>query len=169
MTLSILKLEKLLSIKGFIPTRYFVMHSVIVYMEIISITDADTFLLYIPSKYKFVVKPSKNVFKIKYFDVNESENNTIFDHYLNLNDESTKITIHKGDNITNDIHHMILSDIFIMSKSSLSAIVNYYRNSISIIREKFHHKLRLNTMYNTIDGNFTNEQYIYILNYLNLV
>ena len=64
---------------------------------------------------------------------------------------------------------MILSDIFIMSKSSLSAIVNYYRNSISIIREKFHHKLRLNTMYNTIDGNFTNEQYIYILNYLNLV
>ena len=80
MTLSILKLEKLLSIKGFIPTRYFVMHSVIVYMEIISITDADTFLLYIPSKYKFSVKPAKNVFKIKYFDVNESENNTADDY-----------------------------------------------------------------------------------------
>jgi hypothetical protein len=80
MTLSILKLEKLLSTKGFIPTRYFIMHSVIVYMEIISITDADTFLLYIPSKYKFSVKPAKNVFKIKYFDVNESENNTADDY-----------------------------------------------------------------------------------------
>ena len=64
MVLSVLKLEKLLSLKGFVITRYFVMHSVIVYMEIISIVDATTFLLYIPSKYKFVTQNAKNVFKI---------------------------------------------------------------------------------------------------------
>ena len=64
---------------------------------------------------------------------------------------------------------MILSDIFIMSKSSLSAIVNYYRKGISIIREKFHHKLRINTIYNSSDGNFNEEQEKQISNYLNLV
>lgn len=80
MPLSISKLEKLLSLKGFVPTRYFVMHSVVVYMEIVSITDADTFLLYIPSKYKFVVPKSSSVFKIKYVDLDESENNTADDY-----------------------------------------------------------------------------------------
>ena len=49
------------------------MHSVIVYMEIVSIIDAETFLLYIPSKYKFVAQSAKNVYKIKYVDINESE------------------------------------------------------------------------------------------------
>lgn len=88
MTLSIAKLEKLLSLKGFVPSRYFVMHSVIVYMEIVSIIDAETFLLYIPSKYKFVAQPAKNVYKIKYFDINESENNTA-DEYAGEPDEHT--------------------------------------------------------------------------------
>lgn len=76
MPLSISKLEKLLSLKGFVPTRYFVIHEVIVYMEIISITDADTFLLYIPSKYKFVAKKGSNVYKVKYVDIDETEDNT---------------------------------------------------------------------------------------------
>jgi hypothetical protein len=98
----------------------------------------------------------------------DNKNQHIFDHYLNLNDESTKIIIHKGDDLINDIHHMILSDIFVLSKSSLSAIVNYYRNGINIIREKFHHKLRLNTIYNSLEGNFNKEQEKYILDYLNL-
>ena len=88
MTLSIAKLEKLLSLKGFVPSRYFVMHSVIVYMEIVSIIDAETFLLYIPSKYKFVAQPAKNVYKIKYVDINESENNTA-DEYAGEPDEHT--------------------------------------------------------------------------------
>jgi hypothetical protein len=80
MSLSISKLDKLLSLKGFVTTRYFVMHSVVVYMEIISITNADTFLLYIPSKYKFIVPKSNSVFKIKYVDINESEDNTADDY-----------------------------------------------------------------------------------------
>jgi hypothetical protein len=80
MTLSISKLEKLLSTKGFVPSRYFVMHNVVVYMEIISITDADTFLLYIPSKYKFSVPKSNSVFKIKYVDIDESHDNTVDDY-----------------------------------------------------------------------------------------
>lgn len=88
MPLSISKLEKMISLKGFVPTRYFVMHGVIVYMEIISITDADTFLLYIPSKYKFVAEKSSNVFKIKYVDINENDDNTA-NNYAGEPDEHT--------------------------------------------------------------------------------
>lgn len=80
MPLSTSKLEKLLSLKGFVPTRYFVMHSVIVYMEIVSITDADTFLLYIPSKYKFAAQKGSNVFKVKYVDIDERDENTADDY-----------------------------------------------------------------------------------------
>ena len=114
----------------------------------------------------------KNILKNKdkefhiYTQIDKKEDEHMFDHYYKLCDENTKITIHKGDDLLNDIHHMIISDIFIMSKSSFSAIANYYRNGISIIREKFHHKLRLNTMYNTIDGNFTNDQEGQILKYI---
>lgn len=86
MPLSTSKLEKLLSLKGFVPTRYYVMHSMIVYMEIISITDADTFLLYIPSKYKFVVQKGNNVFKVKYIDIDENNENTV-DNYAGEPDE----------------------------------------------------------------------------------
>lgn len=80
MPLSTSKLEKLLSLKGFVPSRYFVMHNIIVYMEIISITDADTFLLYIPSKYKFVAPKGSNVYKVKYVDLDETEDNTADDY-----------------------------------------------------------------------------------------
>ena len=88
MPLSILKLENLLSLKGFVTTRYFVMHNIIVYMEIISIVSADTFLLYIPSKYKFVTQKAKNVFNIKYLDVDENDDNTA-DNYAGEPDEHT--------------------------------------------------------------------------------
>ena len=117
---------------------------------------------------KNILKDRNKEFHI-YTQLNDSEDNTIFDHYYKLQDGNTKIIIHKGGNLLNDIHHMILSDIFIMSKSSLSAIVNYYRKGISIIREKFHHKLRINTIYNSSDGNFNEEQEKQISNYLNLV
>lgn len=81
MPLSIEKLEKLLATKGFVPSRYFVMHGLCVYIEIVSISDAEMFLLYIPSKYKFTVKKGlDNVNKIKYLDIDETEDNTADDY-----------------------------------------------------------------------------------------
>lgn len=88
MPLSISKLEKLLSLKGFVVSRYYVMYNIIVYMEIVSITDVDTFLLYIPSKYKFIAPKGSNVFKIKYVDIDESIDNTA-DNYAGETDEHT--------------------------------------------------------------------------------
>ena len=81
MPLSIEKLEKLLSLKGFVPSRYYVMHKLCVYVEVVSVADADMFLLYIPSNYKFIIKKGgSNVHKIKYLDNDETEDNTA-DYY----------------------------------------------------------------------------------------
>ena len=97
MTLSTAKLEKLLSLKGFIPNKYFVMHGICMYIEIISITNADIFLLYIPSKYKFTVKKDRNVFKVKYVDIDGNENNTADDFAGELDEYSVENTYREID------------------------------------------------------------------------
>ena len=110
MPLSIEKLEKLLSTKGFVPNRYFIIHGLCVYIEIVSISDANIFLLYIPSKYKFTVnKRQMNINKIKYLDIDESENNTANDYAGEPDEYSVENTYReidvgispnvKGDNI----------------------------------------------------------------------
>lgn len=86
MPLSIQKLEKLLALKGFVPSKYYVIHSVCVYIEVMSITEAYVFLLYIPSKYKFTVQKESNVYKIKYTDIDSEEHNTA-DAYAGHPDE----------------------------------------------------------------------------------
>jgi len=69
MPLSVNKLEKLLSLQGFIPKRYFIIDKYIVYIEIVSIKDATIFLMYIPSKYNIPMETCGNVHKLKYVDV----------------------------------------------------------------------------------------------------
>ena len=66
----------------------------------------------------------------------------MFDHYMCLKNENVDIIIHTGHNTPLNIHHMIISDIFVMSKSSLSLIVNYYRKGLSVLRNKIHHSVR---------------------------
>ena len=80
MPLSLSKLEKLLSLKGFVPNKYFIMHGSCVYIEIVSISNADIFLLYIPSKYTFRVKSPNGVYKIKYMDIKNDRDNTADDY-----------------------------------------------------------------------------------------
>ena len=71
MTLSFSKLEKLLSRKGLIPKKFFIMHGFIVYIEILSIENADIFMLYIPSKYEIAIGLGEDVFKVKYIEITE--------------------------------------------------------------------------------------------------
>ena len=127
MPLSILKLEKLLSSKGFIPSRYFVMNSTVVYMEILSVKDAETFLLYIPSKYKFIVQKSNNVYKLKYVDIDESDNTA--DDYAGKPDDHEVENKYgdidagisptlKGDNIADHLEESYKRDINLKDVSS---------------------------------------------------
>ena len=74
MTLSLNKLEKLLSKRGLIPKKYFTIDGLIVYIEILSIANAASFMLYIPSKYDIEIGEGDNVFKIKYVNITEDGN-----------------------------------------------------------------------------------------------
>ena len=77
MPLSINKLEKILSKKGLLPKKYFIMHGLCVYIEVLSISNADSFMLYIPSKYEIVIpETNNNVYKIRYIDVSQDGNVT---------------------------------------------------------------------------------------------
>lgn len=71
MTLSFNKLEKLLSGRGLLPKKYFTIHDLIIYIEVLSLSNAGCFMLYIPSKYEIELSEGDDVYKIKYVDVTE--------------------------------------------------------------------------------------------------
>jgi hypothetical protein len=73
MSLSVSKLESMLSERGFVPRTYFVIHSICIYIEIVSNRTADVLLMYIPSKYKFEIKGVEQIHKLKYIDMENNE------------------------------------------------------------------------------------------------
>lgn len=96
--------------------------------------------------------------------LSETEDNTIFEHYFNLINENVQIYLHKGYDTKNDLYHMSTANILLLSKSSFSAIANYYSKGISIIKNSFHHTLRSNTIFVNSEGSINDLQKEYILN-----
>ena len=86
-SLSLNKLELLLSSKGLVPKRYFRLGDYCVFIELISIKNADTFVLTIPSKYKFIISESKNVFKLKPIEIDDSDTEYISNEYAKEPDD----------------------------------------------------------------------------------
>ena len=74
MTLSLNKLENLLHANGFLPKKFFVIDNLIIYIEVLSINNADSFMLYIPSKYDIQIGQKDNVYNIKNIQVDEYGN-----------------------------------------------------------------------------------------------
>jgi hypothetical protein len=72
-SLSISKLEQLLTSKGFTPKRYFIIHKYCAFIEVVNTNTSSTFMLSIPSKYKFKLKENDYVFNLKIIDI-ESDN-----------------------------------------------------------------------------------------------
>jgi hypothetical protein len=71
MTQSFSKLELLLTDNGFIPKNIFTIDGYCVYIEVLCISNAETFLLYIPSN--FNIKANKDfTYKLKYIDIENS-------------------------------------------------------------------------------------------------
>lgn len=94
MPLSISKLQELLLSKGFVPNKYFIMDGLCFFIEIFCLKTADLFLMYIPSKYNFVIHSGDNVFKIRYIAMNVADNKT--DEYgqdINLQDAYGDVNI----------------------------------------------------------------------------
>lgn len=71
MALSLQKLERLLRSRGLIPKRIFTINDMCVYLEVLVLDNAESFLLYIPSKYDIGVLKGSNVFRISHVEVNE--------------------------------------------------------------------------------------------------
>ena len=71
MTLSITKLDKLLTKYNFSIKKIFTMDDKCVYIEALSNNTAELFMIYIPSKYEIQVNRADNVFSLKYLEINE--------------------------------------------------------------------------------------------------
>lgn len=69
MTLSIIKLEKLLASKGFVPKTYYTLDGYCIYIEVFSVKNADSFMLYISSRYELIVKDKANTYDMQYMEV----------------------------------------------------------------------------------------------------
>lgn len=80
MTLSIFKLEKLFASSGFLINKYFGMGGICMFIELISIKDGSSFMIYIPSKYEFNLPNGKNVYKIDYLDTQSNDDKV--DEYI---------------------------------------------------------------------------------------
>lgn len=73
MTLSIDKLENLLATKGFIPKSFYTLDEYCIYIEVFCIQTAETFLLYISSRYELIVKNRDNIFPMQYMEIMNEE------------------------------------------------------------------------------------------------
>ena len=104
------KLETLLSSKGFCPKSIFTIDGYCVYIEIFNIYNAETFLLYIPSK--FNIKAEKgNIYKINYIDI-EQDDNIVTKYTDEKSNEEIKenygeIVLDDNNNITDNIEETL--------------------------------------------------------------
>ena len=106
MTLSFNKLEKLLLTKSLIIRKIYSIGGLCVYIEIMNINNADTILLYIPSKYE-IKCDSSNEHNLHYIEI--SDDGTIPNNYAENPDDiemaekyqeiEIEIDKKKGDNI----------------------------------------------------------------------
>ena len=96
--LSIAKLEQFLKSQGFLIKKIFEIENSVIYIEVFNINNADTFLLYIPSKYKINTDYKHSTYTLKYIDL---EDVNIFKN-LNEKSESTDIE-NQYDNLDVDL------------------------------------------------------------------
>jgi hypothetical protein len=77
MPLSIEKLEQLLADKGLLIKRYFRLGRQCAFIEVIYVKTADTFMVSIPAKYKFVIDTNSNkqVYKLKPIELDKRDVN----------------------------------------------------------------------------------------------
>ncbi len=73
MPLSINKLVKVLGAKNFIPKNFFSLDGTCAFVEIVSLKNADTYMLYIPSKYEFDTNQYRNNLKLKQINISDDD------------------------------------------------------------------------------------------------
>ena len=77
MKVSLNKLEKFISTRGLIIKKIFTINNEAVYLELFNINNAETFMIYIPSKYTIKARDRSNVYKLKYLELSEDDQDEI--------------------------------------------------------------------------------------------
>ena len=77
MPMSMMKIEEVLASKGFIIKKYFTLDEYCIYLEVFSVRDASTFMLYISARYELKIPPGliENVYALKYMEMENIETN----------------------------------------------------------------------------------------------
>jgi hypothetical protein len=109
------------------------MNELCIYLEVIGIKNANTFLVYIPSKYNIKAKDRENTFEISYINVNDD--GTIVGEYANDPDdfdvENTydNITIedNKDINMVDRLEEKYKSQLNIKEKGNNKEILDIFR------------------------------------------
>ena len=87
MPLSIRKLEDLLASKGFVAKTYFNLDGYCIYIEVFCVQDANSFMLYISSRYELKVEGRDNMYELKYMEMTNEAGENIAANYGNEMDD----------------------------------------------------------------------------------
>jgi hypothetical protein len=139
MPLSLSKLEKLLSIKGLILTKFFIIDKTCVYIEVVSMSNADTFLLYIPSKYTIKTENvyKDNTYKLSYLEFEDIDKiDNVADNYAGEQDDDIlentykeiDVELSNGENMSKHLEEnykkeIILKDITTTDSKEIKDII----------------------------------------------
>lgn len=127
MPLSTDKLQDLILSKGFIPKAFFTMDGLCFYVELYCSKSAETFFLYIPSKYSFEVPKGNDAFKIFYvnqdFEGIDSNDDEAERHYGDVHIELDRDQENVKEHLENNYKHQIkLKEISTDDKLALREI-----------------------------------------------
>ena len=86
MPISIRKLDNLLASKGFVCKTFFTYEGFCVYIEVFSVQNASSFMLYISPRYEMKIEERENVYELKYMEISRDDEN-ITNFYANEPDD----------------------------------------------------------------------------------
>ena len=117
MPLSLKKLEDLLASKGFVCKAYFKLDDFCIYIEVFSVQDATSFMLYISSRYELKVDNRDNIYELKYMEMIKEEEN-VTSSYANEPDDvdieefynNIDINLHNYNQQNTNLEKMLLED-----------------------------------------------------------
>ena len=75
------KLKQLLGKKNWNISKVFMIKKNVIFIEIISDTQGETFIIYVPEKYKLRPNECSDVYKIIRLEMEDMSDDTLIDHY----------------------------------------------------------------------------------------
>lgn len=117
MPLSLKKIEDLLASKGFICKSYFKLDDFCIYIEVFSVQDATSFMLYVSSRYELKVENRDNIYELKYMEMTKEDEN-VSSSYAHEPDDvdieefynNVDINLHNYNQQNSNLEKMLLED-----------------------------------------------------------